>query len=266
MTDPKRSKRSNRTAETARPVPQPTKERRESSKRAAEAVRRRKSAAERSAVQSEKVIEERAKLNRSEPDDSEAVALEEKKAVLATAEARPQRATAANDGLAQGNTIAAGTLLSIYLNDHLAGSTIGVALARRACAKNRGTPLGDHLERLTSEIESDRETLERLVAQLGVRRNRLKAFGAWATEKLRRLKLNGQLAGYSPLSRLVELESLYLGITGKRELWRALQRTLGTDARGFDFEELDRRAERQAANLEVHRLEAARMALSLQVK
>jgi hypothetical protein len=77
------------------------------------------------------------------------------------------------------------------------------------------------------------------------------------------LKLNGQLAGYSPLSRLVELESLYLGITGKRELWRALQRTLGTDARGFDFEELDRRAERQAADVEVHRLEAARMALSL---
>ena len=257
------SKRSNRTTEAARPVPQPTQERRDSNRRAAEAVRRRKSAAEKSAVQSEKVIEERAKLDRSEPQDSEAVALEEKKAVLATVEARPQQASAANDGLAQGNTIAAGKLLSIYLNDHLAGSTIGVALARRACAKNRGTPLGDHLERLTSEIESDRETLKRLAAQLGVRRNRLKAFGAWATEKLRRLKLNGQLAGYSPLSRLVELESLYLGITGKRELWRALQRTLGTDERGFDFEELDRRAERQAADVEVHRLEAARMALSL---
>jgi hypothetical protein len=38
---------------------------------------------------------------------------------------------------------------------------------------------------------------------------------------------------------------------------------LGTDARGFDFEELDRRAERQAADVEVHRLEAARVALSL---
>jgi hypothetical protein len=183
--------------------------------------------------------------------------------LFAPPHARPPQASAANDGLAQGNTIAAGKLLSIYLNDHLAGSTIGVALARRACAKNRGTPLGDHLERLTSEIEADRESLERLAAHLGVRRNRLKAFGAWATEKLRRLKLNGQLAGYSPLSRLVELESLYLGITGKRELWRALQRTLGADERSFDFEELDRRAERQAADVEVHRLEAARMALSL---
>ena len=159
------SKRSNRTTEAARPVPQPTQERLDSDRRAAEAVRRRKSAAKKSAVQSEKVIEERAKLDRSAPQDSQAIALEEKKAVLATAEARLQQASAANDGIAQGNTIAAGKLLSIYLNDHLAGSTIGVALARRACAKNRGTPLGDHLERLTSEIESDRETLERLAAQ-----------------------------------------------------------------------------------------------------
>ena len=129
----------------------------------------------------------------------------------------------------KGNTMAVDKLLSIYLNDHLAGSTIGVRLARRISAKNRGTPLGGYLERLTSEIESDRETLERLMDELGIRRNRLKAFGAWATEKLGRLKLNGQLTGYSPLSRFVELEALYLGITGKRELWRALQRTLGND-------------------------------------
>ena len=152
-------------------------------------------------------------------------------------------------------------LFSIYLNDHLAGSTIGIELVRRACARNQGTPLGGYLERLASEIESDRETLERLMAELGIRRNRLKAFGAWAAEKLGRLKLNGQLTGYSPLSRFLELESLYLGITGKRELWRALQRTLGNDVPGFDFEELGRRAERQAAEVEEHRIEAARSAL-----
>ena len=151
--------------------------------------------------------------------------------------------------------------LSIYLNDHLAGATIGVELARRARARNKGTPLGSHLERLASEIELDRETLVRLMAELGIRRNRLKAFGAWAVEKLGRLKLNGQLTGYSPLSRFIELESLYLGITGKRELWRALQRTCQNDVPGFDFDELGRRAERQAAAVEEHRLEAAPSAL-----
>ena len=43
-------------------------------------------------------------------------------------------------------------LLRIYLNDHLAGSVAGTALARRALASNRGTPLGDHLERLAREV------------------------------------------------------------------------------------------------------------------
>jgi hypothetical protein len=76
-------------------------------------------------------------------------------------------------------------------------------------------------------------------------------------EKLGRLKLNGRLTGYSPLSRLLELETLHLGITGKRELWRALERALGNDVPGFEFEELARRAERQAAEVEEHRLAAA---------
>ena len=47
-----------------------------------------------------------------------------------------------------------------------------------------------------------------------VARGRLRSSG--------RLKPNGQLTGYSPLSRLVELEGLSLGITGKLGLWRAL--------------------------------------------
>ncbi len=152
-------------------------------------------------------------------------------------------------------------LLSIYLNDHLAGSMIGIGLARRASASNSGTPLGEHLETLSAEIESDREALERVMAEIGVRRNRLKATGARVAEKLRRVvKLNGRLTGYSPLSRFLELESLYLGITGKRELWRVLQRSYVGDVPGVDFEELERRAERQAADIEDHRLEAARLA------
>ena len=46
-----------------------------------------------------------------------------------------------------------------------------------------------------------------------------KSAGAWTAEKFGRLKPNGQLTGYSPLSRLVELEGLKLGITGKLGLW-----------------------------------------------
>jgi hypothetical protein len=148
-------------------------------------------------------------------------------------------------------------LLSIYLNDHLAGATVGVELAKRSRASNRGTPLGDFLDRLLREIETDRETLERLMRELGIRPDRVKTYGAWAAEKLGRLKLNGQLRGYSPLSRLVELEGLYLGITGKHEMWITLQRTLANEVPGFEFGELQRRAERQAAEVEEHRVEAA---------
>jgi hypothetical protein len=151
--------------------------------------------------------------------------------------------------------------LSIYLNDHLAGSTVGVELVQRIAGSNRGTPLGDMLERLAAEIREDRETLERLMDQVGAGRDRLKVSGAWAAEKLGRLKLNGQLLGYSPLSRLEELESLRLGISGKRGMWKALSRTL-PDVPGFDFAALAARADRQLRRIEPHRLEAAEQAFS----
>ena len=152
--------------------------------------------------------------------------------------------------------------LSIYLNDHLAGATVGVELAKRSRGSNQGTPLSDFLDRLQREIAEDRETLKSLMGELGIGPDPLKTYGAWTAEKLGRLKLNGQLTGYSPLSRVVELEGLYLGITGKREMWVALERVLGGDVPGFDFAELRRRAERQATEVEEHRLEATQAALA----
>jgi hypothetical protein len=85
-------------AETAKQKRRQAQERRESSKRiAGEATRRRRSAAETSAAQSEKVIEEGAKLGRLEHLDAKAEALEEQEAALRTAdEAGRLRAAAAN--------------------------------------------------------------------------------------------------------------------------------------------------------------------------
>lgn len=153
-------------------------------------------------------------------------------------------------------------LLSIYLNDHLAGATLGLELAKRSCTSNENTPLGDFLGRLVREIETDREALKRLMRALGIRPDPFKVSTAWALEKLGRLKLNGQVRGYSPLSRLVELESLYLGIAGKQEMWITLQRTLPKEPPGVEFEELRRRAGRQAAEVEGHRVQAAKAALA----
>jgi hypothetical protein len=151
--------------------------------------------------------------------------------------------------------------LAIYLNDHLAGATVGVELVQRIAGSNRGTPLGNMLDRLTVEVREDRDTLERLMEQVGAGQDRIKVAGAWTAEKVGRLKLNGQLRGYSPLSRLEELESLRIGIHGKLDMWRALSGAIGT-LPGFDFNELAIRAERQLRELDEFHGEAAEAALA----
>jgi hypothetical protein len=150
-------------------------------------------------------------------------------------------------------------LLSIYLNDHLAGATVGVELARRLRTSNRGEPaFGKPLDEICAEIETDRETLEEAMERLGITRGRVKPAAGWAGEKLGRLKLNGQLRGYSPLSRQVELELLLIGITGKLRMWKALERTRGEI--GIDFGALAERAARQRGRVEALHLLAADIA------
>jgi hypothetical protein len=149
-------------------------------------------------------------------------------------------------------------LLSIYLNDHLAGATVGRELSRRSASSNRGTPYEPFLGQLAQEIVEDRRSLLSIIDALGVRVDRLKAAAAWGGEKLGRLKLNGQLRGYSPLSRVVEFEGLVLGIHGKRALWI----TLGELARdrpvlvADELLALRRRAESQLERLETQRIRA----------
>jgi hypothetical protein len=151
--------------------------------------------------------------------------------------------------------------IDIYLNDHLAGATGGVELARRIRKSNAGerefaAPLG----RLCEEIEADRTTLEGLIDGLGISRDRFKPIGAWVGEKVARLKPNGQLRGYSPLSRVLELEGLAMGITGKKGLWEALRDRGVAAPPGIDFERLAVRAEEQRASVEdLHHIAAARL-------
>jgi len=149
--------------------------------------------------------------------------------------------------------------LGIYLNDHLAGSTVGLEMAKRAAGSNEGSELGDFLAKLAAEIEEERDTLKSIMEHLEVGENKVKVPMAWTAEKLGRLKPNGQLTGYSPLSRLVELEVLALGVTGKLGMWRALSET-GTDLTSFPLETLIGQAEAQQEALEARRLEAAKLA------
>jgi hypothetical protein len=153
--------------------------------------------------------------------------------------------------------------LGIYLNDHLAGSTGGLELAKRAAGEYEGTELGAFLDGLRADIEADRRELETIMGQLGVQANPAKQAVAWAGEKAGRLKLNGELRGTSPLTPFIELEALSLGIEGKRLMWVALAATEPV-AREIGEERLERligRAERQRDGVERHRIEQARQAL-----
>jgi hypothetical protein len=152
--------------------------------------------------------------------------------------------------------------LAIYLNDHLGGATGGVELTRRLRASNRGNDaFGPPLDRIGSEIEEDRATLEQVIDGLGFSQGRLKPAGAWVAEKLGRLKLNGRLRGYSPLSRVLELEGLLIGITGKIALWKTLAEHAGVQRLGIDFLRLAARAQEQrAAVADLHRIAVTALA------
>jgi len=97
-----------------------------------------------------------------------------------------------------------------------------------------------------------------------VGKDRLKVAAGWAGEKAGRLKLNGRVTGYSPLSRLVEVEGLLLGVTGKRTAWQSLLELAPREPR-LDVEELERlvaRADAQLDGLQKHHAEAAGQALA----
>jgi hypothetical protein len=152
--------------------------------------------------------------------------------------------------------------LPIYLNDHLAGSTVGIELARRLLGSNEGTEYEAPLRRLEGEIGEDRETLSGIMERLNVRRDHLKVMGAWVAEKAGRLKLNGEITRYSPLSRLEELEILSLGVEGKLCMWSALHHAIGPSVAGTDLDPLIARANAQRETLEQLRHRAAAEALS----
>ena len=157
------------------------------------------------------------------------------------------------------STTARQTLLGIYLNDHLAGATGGLELVRRSAAAHRGSPAGATLSRLAAEIEQDRESLQEVMVSLRVPVRHYKVYSAWAAEKVGRLKLNGRLLERSPLSSLIELEALRLGVEGKVSLWRTLREVAASEPR-LDVAYLDRlldRATDQVGTLESLRLQAS---------
>ncbi len=156
------------------------------------------------------------------------------------------------------------TLLGIYLNDHLAGATAGAELAKRLTGAQRSGPAGstlaqvaDELAQVADEIAQDRQALLEIMTALDVPVRQYKVAAGWVAEKLGRLKLNGHLVDRSPLSDVLELEGLRLGVEGKRALWRTLRSLADSEPRlqGMRLDELVAGAERQIEKLEQLRID-----------
>lgn len=152
-------------------------------------------------------------------------------------------------------------LLAIYLNDHLGGATAGIELTKRSLRSNRGSELGRFLAGLVGELEEDRQALRRVMAALGVRPSALKQAAGVVAERVGRLKLNGRVGGYSPLSRVLELEGLVMAVEGKLSLWENLREVVPAGA-DVDFDALAERAQRQQRTLTEFKLAAARHAFT----
>ena len=154
--------------------------------------------------------------------------------------------------------------LDSYLNDHLAGSAAAVELVERIRANNPDTPLAAYLEGLGREIEADRDTLGEVMERLGVVRSTPKQVVGKVMETLSRLRLNERVTGGPEITRLMELETLSLGIEGKVALWRSLNHVADRrpELAEFDLASLVVQAVGQRAGLEPYRLEAAAGALA----
>jgi hypothetical protein len=149
--------------------------------------------------------------------------------------------------------------LETYLNDHLAGSAAGIALAKKLADNNQGTKLGDEMALVHRDIAEDREALEQLMARLEVRQHPVKDAAGRMLERLSRLRLNPALTGSDELTRLLETEALSIGIEGKLLMWLALKEAAAGNPRlaGTDFDRLIERARGQRRAVEAYRLAAA---------
>src|SRR5437773_992075 len=146
--------------------------------------------------------------------------------------------------------------LDSYLNDHVAGSISALELIAHWAEVHKGEPLGRFFVETEREIKADQDTLRDVMRSLGVEESKLRKAGAWAAEKVGRARL--MIAGdeSGSLGLVLTLEGLIMGITGKKLLWRALAAANLPQLNGYDFEELQRRAQEQIERIEDERMRA----------
>ena len=152
--------------------------------------------------------------------------------------------------------------LDSYLNDHLAGSISALELIAHWVDVHKNEPLGRFFVETEREIKADQDTLRDVMRTLGVEESKVRQAGAWAAEKVGRVRL--MIAGdeQGSLGLVLTLEGLIMGVTGKKLIWRALAAAKLPRLNSFNFEELQHRAEQQVERIEAERISAVRQAFA----
>ena len=148
--------------------------------------------------------------------------------------------------------------LSIYLDDHLAGSSFAIELLESMRDRFQNQPLGEFAEALLADVREDQQVLRRIMERVGKSGLELKTAVGWVAEKLSRMKLHDDDG--AGLGTLETIETLTLGILGKAALWNVLEAIRDQDPRvgNEDFAQLGARARAQHARAEEQRLQLAR--------
>ncbi|MDQ1423512.1 MAG: transaldolase, partial [Acidimicrobiaceae bacterium] len=146
-----------------------------------------------------------------------------------------------------------------YLKHHHSGAMVGCRLAQRLAhgAVNTASTLSG----LEKAVREDRHALERTMDAFGARTVMHRA-AAWISDVAAHINYSG-LRKRSAVGRLLELETMVLGLEGKRRLWVSLEAIAVDDSRLDEahLAELLRRADEQLDVVERARVEAARIAL-----
>jgi hypothetical protein len=152
--------------------------------------------------------------------------------------------------------------LSLYLNDHFAGSVAAIEMLDDLIEHHPTHRLARFSRDLREDIVTDQETLREIIEKIGTRESGMRRAAGWLAEKISRAKFS--FGDENSIGLLQALEALALGITGKRLLWRSLV-AISTNAvqlQGIDFAELELRATQQLEKLETERLQLSREVLS----
>jgi hypothetical protein len=153
--------------------------------------------------------------------------------------------------------------LHVYLNDHLAGATAGVELARTA-AENHDGDMGTFFTELADGIAADFNTLTSLIDQMNAHASGAKEAFAKIGSEVSESKFSGESVDDPEFGTFLTLETLSIGVEGKLCMWKALKVVEGEypELGSTDIDGLIERAQSQRDNIEGKRLEIASNALS----